>query len=111
MPKLTVAKKFNFRTPKTRILITFLTFAIIGGGILVYQSFAFTGWVFWPQGSGGTTLIDYPLTHLDQCNTVAAGDYDAYGNRISVVAMTCAQYASGYSVVSGTRSFSYAEAQ
>lgn len=44
-----LTKRLNFRSTKTRFIVTLLVFGIVGGGLMVYRSFAATGYT-WSAG-------------------------------------------------------------
>lgn len=49
----------KLKTPKGRIIATVLVFAVVGGGFMVYKSFAATGSYIWNKGSGLVCASQY----------------------------------------------------
>lgn len=77
----------KLKTPKGRLVATLLIFAVIGGGIFVYRSFAATFYA-WPYGRGF-----YPYSTNSSNRTVCpineVNDKDSFGNTIPVISLAC----------------------
>ena len=73
-----------------------LTFAIIGGGIFVYRSFAATLYS-WPYGRG---FYPYATSQKGNgCGAAANNDKDPFGNTVPIISLLCAANTSSSSYV------------
>ena len=77
----------KLKTPKGRLVATMLTFAIIGGGIFVYRSFAATPFV--ANWAYGKEFYPINLAQNNPCATKDNEDRDAFGNRIQITTLSC----------------------
>ncbi len=69
-----ILSKVNLQTPKGRLIVTVLAFAIVGGGVLVYRSFAATA--RWTYTAATNTIIigETPTASPCKTNKVELGD-------------------------------------
>jgi hypothetical protein len=79
------SKRYNLSDAKTRMFIIILSFAIIGGGVLVYRSFAATP--SWTYNIANKNLIGSNGTTGSSCK--ATNVVDASKNNNTVIKLTC----------------------
>lgn len=69
-----ILRKIDLNTTKGRMIVTLLAFALVGGGIMVFRSFAATA--SWTYTAGQKTIIlgETPTSSPCKVNTVELGD-------------------------------------
>lgn len=74
--KQSLLSKINFKSPKTRIILTVALFAVVGGGVMVFKSFAST--------IIGTVNADQIRIHADRQSPASTKIADNYNGKTTV---------------------------
>lgn len=77
--KQSVFSKINFKSPKTRIILTIALFAIVGGGVMVFRSFADSNLASFNVSNAGIEQNPLIRTAVD---IVADPDPGKNGNKV-----------------------------
>ncbi len=98
--KQSIFSKINLKSPKTRGIIILLAFAVIGGGVMVFRSFAATTQSFGYDPSQGTlkggpgaSIITEPGKNNLPVVTVANGGYATVDNPVHGITIGAGQNA------------------